>query len=193
MEEDPLNDYSINPNGIKIISSDSYVIPTTVTYNSGDTYIIPLVVTNDNGNYVVHLIEDDNSNPLLSTVTVYETPTISTHAAVDSYTFEQVYTSLKGIDTFPVYAGSYRIEGEQTPDKAWAMGAAVKCYITYSIVKATGLTQTTYGSTLVYAYGNFTAYISGTKDMTKGRIVISRSTKNPDQMRVRGSGSIYRN
>ena len=104
-----------------------------------------------------------------------------------------MYTSINGIDTFAVSAGSYRIEGEQTPDNAWAAGAAVKCYITYSIVKATGLTHTTYGSTLVYAYGNFTAYISGTKDMTKGRIVISRSSKNPDQMRVRGSGKIYKN
>lgn len=193
INEDPLMNYDLNKNDIQTISNNSYVIPTKVLYESGDTYKIPIVVSFDNGKYIVHLIEDDNTNPLLSTSTIYETPTISTYAAVDTYTFDKLFSSIDGIDKFAVTAGSYRIEGEQTPVKEWAAGAAVACYVKYSIVKATALSQTTYGSTVVHTYGNFTAYISGSKDMSKARIVISRTAQNPEQMRVRGSGSIYKN
>lgn len=202
LEENPLSDYYIYEYQVKKIDSDKLLLPVKVIYRNKDAYIIPIVVSNTNGTYIVHLVEiNDETDKLYTVKTIQEnidektispnpTPKAST-TKVDEYEFWNLYTSVSGSDTFTVKAGSYKISGEQTPD-GWPAGSSVKCTITYAIVKATGLFQTTYGKTVVEKSGSFTAYISGTKNFDKGRILIGRSTKNPDSMRVRGSGTIYK-
>lgn len=202
MEENPLEDYCVYESKIKEIDSQTLLLPTKVVYSNKDTYIIPIIVSNTNDIYMVHLIEeDDETDDLYATKTIYESidkenisSNISPQASttkVDTYEFWDLYTSVSGIDTFAVKAGSYKISGEQSPYN-WPGGDDVPCTIIYSIVKATGLFQTTYGSTTVKKSGSFTAYISGTKDFSKGKIVISRSSNNAEPMRVRGSGTIYK-
>lgn len=78
---------------------------------------------------------------------------ISTQASttkVDTYEFWDLYTSVSGIDTFAVKAGSYRISGEQSPYYCPG-GDDVPCTIIYSIVKATGLFQIRKSSSSIYA------------------------------------------
>lgn len=201
LEENPLLEYHVYKSKIKEIDSETILLPTKVVYSNKDTYIIPIVVSNTNGINMVHLIEDDNNtDEMYATKTIYESnekkssSNVSAKASttkVDDYEFWNLYTSVSGKDTFTVKAGSYKISGEQSPYN-WPGGDDVACTINYSIVKATGLTQTTYGSTKVTKSGSFTAYISGTKDFSKGRIVISRSANNAEPMRVRGSGTIYK-
>lgn len=201
MEENPLSAYYIYEAEVKEIDNNTLLLPTKVVYYNKDTYIIPIVVSNRDGIYTIHLIEEnDKTDELYSTKTIYENydeeitsinnsaKTVSTK--VDDYEFWNLYTSVKGKDTFVVKAGSYKIAGEQSPYD-WPGGSSVPCTVKYSIVKATGLTQTTYGSTKVKKSGVFTAYISGSKDFSKGRIVISRTADNAEPMRVRGSGTIY--